>query len=136
MADRRILRGWLYSLDRFELIFRPQIGRARNEFIARAANVYGITHQVPNFVLAGHRIRLESLLESHYRDVIPYFGEMALSQIRRRQQKSQTHYEGLISEWMSREALRKATLIADTDKQDVLDAISKGLDEGDGTEAI
>ena len=49
---------------------------------------------------------------------------------------AQTLFDALVQEWIAREALRKATLIADTDRDDVLDAITGGLEDGLGTQEI
>ena len=67
---------------------------------------------------------MKGVIEDHYRRTIPVFAGMALKQIKSRRverKAAQTIYESLIAEWIAREALRKATMIADTDRDDVLE---------------
>ncbi|HYH63350.1 MAG TPA: phage minor head protein [Urbifossiella sp.] len=47
-----------------------------------------------------------------------------------------TGFEALMQEWVSREALRKATLIASTDLDDIRGAIADGVSLGQGTAEI
>lgn len=140
MTDRRLLlRAWLLAMDRLELKLRLDQARARNGMIRGAAKAYEIAGQPPAHVFIAHRIRVRGVIEDHYRRTIPVFAGMALKQIKSRrikQKTAQTIYESLVAEWISREALRKATMIADTDRDDVLNAITGGLNEGLGVEEI
>ncbi len=140
MTDRRLaLRAWLLAMDRLELTLRTEQGRARNAMIRAAATAYTKHRHPPAHVFIAHRARVRGVIEDHYRRTIPVFGGMALRQVKSRRverKAAQTIYEALVAEWISREALRKATLIADTDRDDVLDAINGGLNEGLGTEEI
>ena len=140
MPDRRLLlRAWLYALSRLELTLRVDQARARNAMIRQAATEYTKHGHPPAHVFTAHRRRVKGVIEDHYRRTVPVFAAMALRQIKSRRlerRAAQTIYDALVSEWISREALRKATMIADTDRDDVLDAISGGLDDGLGTEEI
>lgn len=140
MPDRRAqLRLWLLSLDRFELRLRVKAARARNAFIKDAADGYADNGTVPGWLNEQHRRRLKGELTDHYQAVIPHFGTMALKQIKSRRverKAAESIFQALMAEWVSREALRKAALIASTDSDDVRDAIEDGLTEGLGTEDI
>lgn len=140
MPDRRLLlRSWLFAMGRLELMLRADQGRARNAMIRAAAKAYIATGHTPAHVFIAHRTRIRSVIEDHYRRTIPVFAGMALKQIKSRKvekKAAQTMHEWLIARWIDREALRKATMIADTDRDDVLKAINTGLGEGLGTEEI
>lgn len=140
MTDRRLaLRAWLLAMDRLELTLRAEQGRARNAMIRSAAKAYENSGHPPAHVFIAHRQRVRTVIEDHYRRTIPVFGSMALKQVKSRRverKAAQTMFEALVTEWTAREALRKAQMIADTDRDDVLDAINTGLSEGLGTEEI
>lgn len=138
MTDRRlILRAWLLAMDRLEFRLRAEQGRARNAMIRSAANEYEKVGHPPAHVFIAHRARIRTILDDHYRRTIPVFAGMAVNQIKsRRIQRKQRNFESLTQEWVNRESLRKATMIADTDRDDVLGAISDGMTEGLGTEEI
>jgi uncharacterized protein with gpF-like domain len=140
MSDRRLLlRSWLFAMQRLELALRTEQARARNSMIRKAAKAYETAGHPPAHVFIAHRIRVRGVIESHYRRTIPVFAGMALKQVKSRKiekKTAQTIYESLVTEWISREALRKATMIADTDRDDVLGAINTGMSEGLGTEEI
>lgn len=140
MPDRRLLlRAWLMAMDRLELRLRVEQGRARNAMIRNAAKTYETAGHPPAHVFVAHRTRVKGVIEDHYRRTIPVFAGMALGQIKSRRvekKAAQTMHEWLIARWVDREALRKATRIADTDRDDVLDAINRGLTDGLGTEEI
>lgn len=140
MTDRRLqLRAWLHAMTVLEVRLRADQGRARNAMIRAAAKAYQDHGHPPAHVFIAHRTRVRGVIEDHYRRTIPVFAGLALRQIKsRRIQKktAQSMYEALVAEWIGREALRKATMIADTDRDDVLVAINAGLAEGIGTEEI
>lgn len=140
MTDRRLLlRAWLHAMSILEVQLRSEQGRARNAMIRKAASEYQKHGHPPAHVFIAHRKRVKGIIEDHYRRTIPLFGGMALRQIKSRlveRKAAQTIYESLVADWIARESLRKATMIADTDRDDVLGAISDGLTEGLGTEEI
>ncbi|MBP3955409.1 hypothetical protein J8F10_08960 [Gemmata sp. G18] len=126
-------------MDRLELTLRVEQARARNAMIRTAATAYTTRGHPPAHVFIAHRTRVKGVIEDHYRRTIPVFGSMALKQVKSRrisQKAAQTIFEARIAEWIARESLRKAQFIADTDRDDVLDAINTGLTEGLGTEEI
>lgn len=133
------LRAWLYAMGLFELRLRAKAGRARNAFLRDAAKSYTDNGSVPGWLAERHRRRLTTELTEHYERVIPYFGAMALKQIKSRRihkKAADSIFQSLMREWVAREALRKAKLIASTDSDDVRGAIQDGLDEGLGTAEI
>ncbi|WP_020474225.1 phage minor head protein [Zavarzinella formosa] len=137
MNKRTHLRVWIALLDRYELLLRVNAGKARNAFLSHAAYAYPTAQSLPTYVIEAHRKRIETVLTAHYQKVIPHFAGMALSQIKsRRIEKKSDTFQRLMAEWVSREALRKAAMIAATDAEAVRSAIRDGLDEGDGTEEI
>ena len=139
MDRRRQLRLWLLALDRFELTLRGQAGKARNAFVRKAAADYAVDGNLSNHVTVSHRKRVADTLDTHYRRVIPHFAAQSLKQVKSRRlerKAAQSLYDGLVSEWIGREALRKAQMIADTDRDDVLTAIEAGMTEGLGTAEI
>lgn len=136
MPDRRkLLRAWLYAMTRLEVHLRTDQARARNAMIRAAAYLYAATGSVPTHVLIAHRKRTEQNLTAAYRRTIPVFADMAMKQIKSRRIERKS-FDTLVAQWISRQALRKATMIADTDRDDVLAAISTGMTEGLGTEEI
>lgn len=140
MTDRRLLlRAWLLAMTRLEAQLRAEQGRARNAMISKAARAYQDQGHPPAHVFIAHRVRVKGVIEDHYRRTIPVFAGMALKQIKSRRierKAAQTIHEWLITRWIEREALRKATMIADTDRDEVIAAIQNGLDEGLGTAQI
>src|SRR5262245_53026622 len=118
---------------------RIEQGRGRNAMIRTAAYLYAASGSVPTHVFVAHRTRTKGVIEDAYRRTIPVFAAMALKQVKSRRiekKTAQTIYEALVAQWIARESLRKATMIAETDRDDVLGAIQSGMDEGIGTEAI
>ena len=140
MTDRRAqLRNWLLALDRFELKLRGNAGRARNATITKAASLYAGGMELPSFVFVEHQKRVQNVLTHHYRRVIPYFAATALDQIKSRRVETKAAediFAHLTHEWVLREALRKARMIAATDRDDIMAAITRGLEEGSGTADI
>ena len=122
-----------------EVRLRAEQGRARNAMIRKAASEFEKHGHPPAHVFIAHRARVKGVIEDHYRRTIPVFGGMALNQVKSRRierKSAQSIYESLIVNWIQRESLRKATMIADTDRDDVLGAIENGLGEGLGTAEI
>jgi uncharacterized protein with gpF-like domain len=140
MTDRRRqLRAWLLAMTRYELMFRSTVARTRNAFIRSASESYKANHAFPGWLRTAHEKRLSQDLGEHYQKVIPAFGAMALQQIKSRRistKAADNLFTGLMAEWVKREALRKAKIIAATDADDVRDTIQDGLEEGLGTEEI
>jgi hypothetical protein len=139
MNPRKLLRAWLYAMSRLEVQLRVKQGRARNAMIRTAAYLYAANQSVPTHVFVAHRTRTKGVIEDAYRRTIPVFAAMALKQVKSRKiekKAAQTIHEALIAQWIARESLRKATMIAETDRDDVMNAISKGMDEGLGNEEI
>jgi hypothetical protein len=134
-----ILRAWLYAMSRLEVRLRGEQGRARNAMIRQAAREYEKHGHPPAHVFVAHRTRVRGVIADHYRRTIPVFGDMAMRQVKSRRidrKDAQGVYETLIQQWVSSQSLKKATMIADTDRDDVLGAISAGLAEGEGVSAI
>ncbi|WP_337187573.1 phage minor head protein [Phenylobacterium sp.] len=140
MTNRnRTLHAWLYAMTRLETMLRAQDARARNALIRKIAQEYKKNGQTPNHVFAAHETRLAQMLADHYRRTIPVFSRMALGQVKSRRisrKEAQSIFEALTQEWIAREALRKAKLIADTDRDDIVKAISASVADGEGTAAI
>jgi SPP1 gp7 family putative phage head morphogenesis protein len=139
MTDRRRqlqLQLWLVALDRYELMLRVKIARQRNSFIKANADSYE-NNPLPAWLMDWHRRETAKILSEHYQQVALHFGTQALKQVksRRIETKSAT-FLNLMMEWVGREALRKATMIAATDSDDVRNAIRRGLDEGLGVAEI
>lgn len=137
MPDRRRqLRAWLFALSRLEVQLRIDQARARNSMIRATAGAYRERAQFPAHIFLAHRKRTEMNLTAAYQRTIPVFAAMATRQIKSRRIEAKGLFERLVAEWITREALRKATLIAATDRDDVLGAINNGLNEGLGSEEI
>jgi hypothetical protein len=156
MPDR--LGVWLNALDQYEFKLRVTAGRARNAAIIHAAQAYQYTGTLPGYIAEGHRRRLKQILTDHYERVTPHFAAQALASIRSKPvgreaaglvataietktavtfaQLKAIGFAGRMQEWIGREALRKATLIAATDLEDVRGAISDGVSQGQGTAEI
>ncbi|MCE9566351.1 MAG: phage head morphogenesis protein [Planctomycetes bacterium] len=126
------MRGLEYQL-------RGEQTRARNAMIQMAASEYLKLGHPPAHVFIAHRVRVRGIITEHYKRTIPVFAAMALSQIKSRRfdrKQAQNTFDSLTQDWISREALRKSTMIADTDRDDVLNALSDGMAEGLGAEEI
>jgi hypothetical protein len=136
---RQRLRLWLFALDRFELSLRTKAGKERNRFIRVASEAYERTGSVPAYVTTAHRQQIADILAAHYRRVIPHFAATALDGIKSRpvgMEFKQDLFASLTQEWIAREALRKASLIAATDLGDITSALEAGMAEGLGTAEI
>lgn len=141
MKSRRAqLRLWLLRLDVFEIRLRVRVSRERNAFIKEAAKSYEANSTVVGWVAERHKLAVRDILQAHYKAVIPEFGAMALSNVKSRRIHSRKAADSLFSsfmqEWVTTEALRKATMIASTDYDDVRGVISDGLTEGLGVSEI
>lgn len=139
MADtRRFMRVWIRTLNHFERQLRIDVARARNAFIKSAAANYETSSGLSAHLAVAYRDRLRATLDTHYRLVIPHFAAMTVQQIksRRKAATTQTDFQDLMTGWVSREALRKAKMIADTDRADILDAIDSGVQSGLGVAEI
>lgn len=125
------------TLER-ELLYRA--ARNRNAFVRSAAKAYEQTGTVSGHLLTAHRRNVEATIYAHYRRVLPFFATLAENQValkkgfRPRERKDRFRHAA--QEWIAREALRKATMIADTDRDDVLKEIDQGFAGGLGTEEI
>lgn len=141
MTDRRLLlRAWLFALSRLEAGLLREQAAARNAMIRGAASEYERAGHPPAHVFVAHQRRTRDNLARHYRRTAPVFAGMALRQVKSRPsrevKRAQSAFEALMEEWVSTQALTRAKLIADTDRDDVIDAIGRGLAEGEGTAAI
>ncbi len=130
-------RLFQFGMDRFEFKLRVQAGAARNAFLLGVAKAYANRGKPPSSeAFLAHRARVESTLQTHYGQVTEYFGRLALSGIKTGKKAALTPVQALVLDWVRREALRKAQMIADTDRDDVAGAIEKGVAEGLGTGEI
>jgi hypothetical protein len=138
-SKQRLLRLWLNTLARHELGLRKRMATALNAYVKSAAKYYESTGSVPVNVDKKHQARVDALLVNHYGEVIKNFGAMTLKQITSRKmqaKQSQDLFASLVDEWIRREGLRKARLITDTSRAEVLKVIQRGMDDGEGNEQI
>ena len=121
-----------------ELRLRTEQGRARNAMIRTAASQYESLGHPPAHVFIAHQRRTQQNLAAHYNRTAPVFAALAQRQVKSRRfsRKSADAFSSLMQEWVLRESLRKAKMIADTDRDDVVEAIGRGLAEGEGVEQI
>jgi uncharacterized protein with gpF-like domain len=139
MSRQQSLQQFIRAMTVFERKLLGQIGRARNSYIITAAARYQTLGSVPAWLVEAHKQRIANALDAHYRKVIPHFGAMAMAQIKSRKMEAKAQqdlFSSLAREWIAREALRKATMIAATDRDDVTDAINNGFADGLGTAEI
>lgn len=130
-------RRFQHGMDVHENRFRQLARRAINGNLRNAARLYAERGEVPGFLKRAHEDRWYEALSGHYRATIRHFGLLALSGIRRQKaERKATLVESLIAEFIAREALRRAKLIADTDFDAITAAIAAGVGEGEGTDAI
>jgi SPP1 gp7 family putative phage head morphogenesis protein len=126
-------------LARLEVPFAQGVKNARNAFVEGCAAAYetqglaGIDGE-----LLVHRVALRQLLEAHARLVIPRFAAITRRGIEALSVKSEdpNRFLSLIEAWLAEQGLQRAASIADTALQDVMRAITRGVDQGEGTEAI
>lgn len=139
MPDRRRHNAaWQATLNRLEPRLRVRIARVRTAFLREAADAYEHNTSVPGWVAEKHRRGVKNTLAEHYEQVAPLFARMLDRQVksRRTQRKAASRFLERMHEWIGRESLRKAQMIAATDLDDVRDAIHAGIDGGEGTADI
>lgn len=137
MNKQLLIRAWVSTLSRLEKRLQIKYARQRSEMIKKAAKAYESTGGIAGNVFASHQNAIEAMLIEHYQITIPAFGKMALAQIRRISRKAaEDIFMSMIGEWITREAFRKAKQIADTDREQVIDALADGIREGDGIPSI
>ncbi len=130
---------WQLGLTLFERKLLIKLSRARNGYIKKAADEYAKDGSVPAWLLLAHRLKLRGLLQEHYEAVIPYFGKLVLAQVKSRRishKAAKNVFTSFMYEWIRTEALRKATMISQTDHGDVVNAIQKGIEAAEGIAAI
>ena len=136
MKNRNLkLRAWLLALDRFERQLLVKIARERNRFIKSIDN-----NLITSEIFRKHKNNINDVLTAHYFKVAPYFGSLVLNQVKSKkltmQQKRMSMHTSYMLEWLKTEALRKATMIADTDRSDVQSVIEQGVIDGVGSEQV
>jgi SPP1 gp7 family putative phage head morphogenesis protein len=122
-------RTWILTLDKFEVMLRGRVALERNRFLRAAARSYENNLDIAASVKKEHERKLGVIILSHYNKVMPHFVKVTRKEKKQREFKASS-FDGLIAEWASTEALRKAKLISDTDIDDVLGVISDGMLEG------
>lgn len=125
-----------HGMTILELRLRVKAGAARNAYLRQSARVYAETGHPPAFLGANHKLRLQQALQAHYDATGQYFGRLALHSIRDGKKAALTPIQVLMHSWIQREALRKAQMIADTDRDDIAGIIAQGLEDGIGTAEI
>lgn len=120
------------GMDALEVSLLRTAGVARNAYIRASAKAYAETGHPPAHLTATHESRLTGLLTTHYFRTGDYFGRLALRSIKSGRKAALTPIQALMAEWVRTQALRKARMIASTDRDEVIDAIATGLREGLG----
>lgn len=140
MNRRLYQRAWLALMVRLERRLYGKYGRARNRMVRRVAQVYEDNGGYPPaHLFAAYREEIYGILDAHYKAVIPMSGRMATNDLRSRRmgrKAAGSLFDALIAEWIAREALRKSRMIADTDRDEVVEAMGAGVAEGLGTAEI
>lgn len=119
-------------MDALEVKLLRTAGVARNTYIRASAKAYAETGHPPAYLTTDHERRLAGLLTAHYFRTGDYFGKLALRSIKSGRKAALTPIQALMAEWVRTQALRKAKLIAATDRDEVIDTIADGLREGLG----
>lgn len=138
MNRRQYLRRWIRALTIHERKLLGPVARERNRFIESAAKSYDLRSAVPTHIRTNHELALATMLLKHYQTVMPAFATMVetgLKSRNRREVKRVTFYSKIM-EWARTRALNNASTIADTDMDDVREAIEDGLSEGLGVAEI
>lgn len=90
--------------------------------------------------MADHRERVENVLLSHYRRTFQAFGERLLDATRGtrapERKDTQSDFARRTQEFISTVGADKVTRIADTTQRQIVDAILRGQEEGEGQAAI
>lgn len=141
MKNRRLqIRIWLLAHTRFELKLRAEITRQHKRYIRTASAEYEKHGSIPSWVELAHKQKINNILTAHYSTVIPYFGAMVLNNVKSKrislEQKRMTLHTSFMLEWLETEALRKASMISDTDREDIQSAIESGVVDGVGASEI
>ena len=131
-------RQFLLLQDRFEKRLFRKIMPIKNAFIKQAAVQFRDTGDFNLDMLSQeHLNKVEAALNLHYEKVIPAFAESSLKNITKKSIKAQEDdILRLIERWIALNGLRQARLIADTTKDDILNAIVRGIREGEGRRQI
>lgn len=148
MNRRAAHAAFLALMTHFEVRLRRNVIIDKNRFIRACAARFELI-ATPNFFdLAGkHTMAIQGTLTAAYKKIVPAFGRHAMGQVDAAAgRKSRLRYErkgddeefwlDLAQEWVNREGLKRAHLIADTTQSDVLAAVNNGLDQGLGVREI
>ncbi len=126
-------------LRRLEIQLQRAVKNAKAAFIEDCASAYE-SHYERHFdgELIAHRVALTQLLAQQARYVIPIFGRQTIADIRALEGKAadDSFFSRLIDQWLNEQGLQRANGIAETTRDDVLNALQEGVDAGDGTAAI
>ncbi len=124
-------------LVRMEVPFARAVKNLRNAFVEQCASDYLNGDRAFDGEAIAHRAALRLILEDHYRRVIARFARLTAGDLATLTQKAEeTWIERLIREWIATEALRRSRQITETARTDVLTALEKGFEAGEGTESI
>jgi uncharacterized protein with gpF-like domain len=136
------LRKWIRALTIHERKLLGPIARERNRFIKAASAQYDAHHTIPNHLRQTHTSAVQGLLMQHYQTVMPYFGQFVTKPLKARRGRLETKalprhvFNSYMLEWAYSRSLENAKSISDTDFDDVQGAITAGLEDGLGVEAI
>lgn len=110
------------------------MARIRTNYIRAVASKY------PNFLTQAeelsHEQEIAQALADHYSAVIPYFSDMVTAQLKSggRREIKRVMMTDFMRQFIAGNALKKAKLIAQTDKADVQRQIDLSIEEGIGVE--
>ncbi|QDV34919.1 phage minor head protein [Tautonia plasticadhaerens] len=136
LSRRRQHVAFQRGMTFYEHKLRLKAGTALNSYLRQVARSVADTGTVPAHLNEKHRTRVFNTLLAHYTETTANFGKLALSGIAKGKKSALTPLEALMFSWVRREALRKARMITDTDRDTVAAAIEAGIGEGLGTQAI
>lgn len=133
------------TMLRLESGLRLRLSKARNRYIDEAAALFVTTGEAASTgtrPFNKFREEVQDILSDKYREVIPAFGR----RVERRVQGQKSHrlYEvkqadlwaNLSQLWIEQNLLRASSLITDTANSDIQRAVERGIEEGQGTQAI
>jgi len=140
MKSRRLqLRLWLRGMAVYEQKLRIQVARSRTRYINAVAGGYESNAAIPSHMAGDYKQAVRNALQSHYQEVIPYFGGLVLKNIKSRKIEKkavENLFASLMAEWITTQALAKAERISSTDTDEIRSVIDAGVTAGESVNTI
>lgn len=108
---------------------RAKVASELNRYIKLSAKAYDNDGIIPAWLHNEHQGRLRVIINNHYETVMPVFAKISVEHIVKAK-KAQSTIKPYIETWIKQEALRKANMISETDRNEIINVIASGIEEG------